>query len=190
MPTPRLLALLVVLLIPMAARAAPATAEPADRSDPDPAIELDGEADPSCPAANSADGVTDRPAGSEAVRLASLITFRPGRVRVYAKDREKLMVLAHAWQHHPQWGHITIEGFDRDPGNLVLAQRRADKIRNYLIRYGVAAEDITAVGRARPPGDAPDPRAIAGGTDVTIARCDQTSARCRASPGAAVSSRE
>lgn len=189
MPTPRLLALLVVLLIPMAARAAPATAEPADRSDPDPAIELDCEADPSCVAAN---GVTGRPVESEALRLASLVTFRPGRVRVYAKDREKLMLLAHAWQRHPQWAHITIEGFDRDPGNLVLAQRRADKIRNYLIRYGVAAEYITAVGRARPPGDAPDPRAIAGGTDVTISRCDRTSARCRASgsPGAAVSSRE
>jgi len=193
MPSLRPLALLVVLLIPMAARAEPAVAALADRAaEPDPAIELDCEDDPTCRAVKRADAPAGRSVESTALRLGSLVTFEPGRVRVYSKDREKLMLLAHAWQRHTQWARITIEGFDRAPGNLALAQRRADKVRNYLIRYGVAAEYLLAVGRAQPPGDASARRATGARTDLTITCCDRTSPRCRNHDpaGAALSSLE
>lgn len=175
MPKLRLVAMIAALVLPMAARAEPVTS-PA--GDPEIEIEVDCEAEPTCLAAKFADAITGQLVESDALRLASLVTFKPGRVRVYSKDREKLIALARAWRAHVRWSRITIEGFDGAPGNLALAQHRADKIRGYLIRYGVPAAYVVAIGRAQPRDGSVDPHLV-GRTDLTIAFCDRQADACR-----------
>jgi OOP family OmpA-OmpF porin len=59
---------------------------------------------------------------------------------------------------HPEW-HLTIEGHTDNSGqpgkNMVLSQRRADAIKDYLLKKGIPAERLTAVGfgASRPVAD-------------------------------------
>jgi outer membrane protein OmpA-like peptidoglycan-associated protein len=167
-----LLAMVCAIAAPIAARAEPAPSEPRE-------IKIDCEHDASCVAAKFADALSAQPSERDALRLGSLVTFQPGSARVYSRDREKLMALAASWQEHVRWTMITVEGYADASRNAGLAQQRADKIRGYLIRYGVDAEYIIAIehDRAR---DA-DKR-VTGRIDLTIELCHRTAAECRA-PG-------
>jgi outer membrane protein OmpA-like peptidoglycan-associated protein len=99
---------------------------------------------------------------------------------VYSKDREKLSALATAWQQHVRWAKITIEGYASGPGNPDLARARADKIRGYLIRYGVDPGYIVAVGRDHPRQGTPDLRTTGGRVDLSISFCSRSSEDCPA----------
>jgi outer membrane protein OmpA-like peptidoglycan-associated protein len=79
-----------------------------------------------------------------AITLRRLVDFEPGRVRVYSKSREKIQALVQRWKQRADWSVITVDGYAAD--NLELAQRRADKIRGYLIRYGVPPALVVAKG--------------------------------------------
>lgn len=96
------------------------------------------------------------------IEMRRFIDFAPGRVRVYSRSRAKVEALAHTWKQHTSWALITVHGYaggtDTD-----LAQRRADKIRGYLIRYGVPAELVIAEGHASP--------SAAATTELSIERC-------------------
>jgi len=169
----QLLAMVLAIAAPIAARAEPAPSEPRE-------IQIDCEQDPTCVAAKFADALSAQPSAGDALRLGSLITFQPGSARVYSRDREKLMALAASWQEHVRWTMITVEGYADAPRNASLAQQRADKIRSYLVRYGVDAEYVTAIDHDHARGDA-DQR-MSGHIDLTIELCYQTAAECRA-PG-------
>ncbi|HEY0484407.1 MAG TPA: hypothetical protein VGD37_43100 [Kofleriaceae bacterium] len=117
-------------------------------------------------AAEFADALALPPIHQHALRFDSLIEFQPGSTRVYSRDREKLMAVAAAWRDRGRWTTITVESYGSDAS---LARRRADKIRSYLTRYGIAAELIVATTAARAGG---------GGVDLTIALCDPSSASC------------
>ena len=166
-----LLAMAGAIVGPLAARAEPAPAEPRE-------IRIDCEREPTCVAAKFADALSAQRSERDALRLGSLITFQPGSARVYSREREKLMALAAAWQEHVRWTMITVEGYADAPHNASLAQQRADKIRGYLIRYGVAAEYIVAIEHDRARGDAD--RRVVGHNDLTIELCHRTAAECRA----------
>jgi outer membrane protein OmpA-like peptidoglycan-associated protein len=77
------------------------------------------------------------------LRFDAIVTFERGSTRVYSASRERLQRLARAWQKQVRWGTITVDG----SGSGELAQRRADKIRGYLLRYGIAADRVIAIGR-------------------------------------------
>jgi outer membrane protein OmpA-like peptidoglycan-associated protein len=78
------------------------------------------------------------------VVLRRVVEFEPGRVRVYSKSRERIQAIVRAWQQRTDWSEITVEGYAGD--SVELGQRRADKIRGYLIRYGIPPERIVATG--------------------------------------------
>lgn len=166
----QLLAMVVAIAAPIAARAEPAPSEARE-------IQVDCEQDPTCVAAKFADALSAQRGEQDALRLGSLVTFQPGSARVYSRDREKLMALAASWQEHVRWTMITVEGYADAPRNAALAQQRADKIRGYLVRYGVGAEYITAIEHDRASGDA-DKR-VSGHIDLTIELCYRTAAECR-----------
>ena len=128
-----------------------------------------------------ADALSSQPARSQA-RLGSRIAFEPGRVRVYSKDREKLMTLAASWLRNHDWATITVEGY-AGTSNDGLAQRRADKISEYLVRYGVDAEYVVAIAHEPARGDARNEPAAGGHADLTIERCPRSAAECRRKPG-------
>jgi len=162
----QLLAVVAVMAV-TAARAQPAPAVsllPPGNHEPDRQL-----------AAEFADALTLSPAHPHVVRFASLIQFQEGSARVYSTDREKLMALASAWREHGRWTTITVEGYG---SNESLAQRRADKIRSYLTRYGIPAELVVAIGRD-PVIDTMAAGASGGHIDLTIALCDPNFGDCR-----------
>ncbi len=159
-----LLPSLLAIMVPITARADP---EPAQADD----IELSCEDPSTCAAMEFADALASQPGESQVERLGSVVAFEPGRVRVYSKDREHLMALAASWREHIGWATITVEGYAGVSSTAALAQRRADKIRDYLIRYGVAAEYVVAI--------AGNDRASDGHVDLAIARCNRSLDKCR-----------
>lgn len=174
--TKRLLLSFLAIVTPMAASAEPEP-EPA-RPDPP----ADSCEDPrTCAAMEFADALSSQPATPQA-RLGLLIAFEPGRARVYSKDREKLMALAASWRHNTGWATITVEGYAGTPNGAALAQRRADKISDYLIRYGVAAEYVIAIAHESARGDARGERAASGHVEITLERCPRSTAECRHKP--------
>ena len=181
----RTLLLVAAIAIPVVARAQPAPA-PASAED----VEMDGdcEDEPTCMAAKLADAMTTQPT-EQARQLDSVITFGAGTARVYSSGREKLEALARSWRDHPRWATITVDGYADAPSNFSLARQRADKVRGYLIRYGVAPRYVVAIGHSHPRADAPARPATGGRVDLTIAVCDQASEACRVKwpPSASVS---
>lgn len=167
----QLLAMVFAIAAPTAVRAEPAIPEARE-------TQVDCEHQPTCVAAEFADALSAQQSERDALRLGSLVTFHPGSARVYSRDREKLMALAAAWQEHVRWTTITVEGYADARRNASLAQQRADKIRGYLIRYGVAAEYVVAIEHDHARGDAD--RRASGRIDLTIALCHRTAAECRA----------
>jgi len=160
-----LLLWVLAIAIPTAARAEP---EP----EPQPADAGANACDSgTCAAMEFADALSSQPARSQA-RLGSRIAFEPGRVRVYSKDRERLMTLAASWQRNHEWATITVEGY-AGASSDGLAQRRAEKISEYLVRYGVDAEYVVAVAHEPAAG---------GHVDLTIERCPRRAAECRRKP--------
>jgi hypothetical protein len=166
---------MLAILVPIAARAEPAPVEVAE-------IELDCESPQLCAAMEFANALASQPAGSQVQPFGSIFAFEPGRVRVYSKDREKLMALAAYWREHIEWATITVEGDTGPSSDVALAQRRADKIGDYLIRYGVPAEYVVAVAHEHIRDDAQRVRVAGGHVDLLVTRCDRTSDECR--PGA------
>jgi outer membrane protein OmpA-like peptidoglycan-associated protein len=172
MPKQQLVLVVAAIMSPMVARAQPAPAATHE-------MKIDCEHAPTCIATEFADALSSQPVGPAALRLDSLIMFEPGSARVYSRSREKLMALAASWRDHARWMVITVEGHADASHNVALAQQRADKIRGYLIRYGVAAEYVVAIGHDPVPGDTPVKHATGGRVDLTIAFCDPTSEACR-----------
>jgi outer membrane protein OmpA-like peptidoglycan-associated protein len=168
----RLLLSILAMVTPIAAHAEPAPESP--RADA--AAGTCG--DPkTCAALEFADALSSQPAGSQA-RLGLQIGFEPGRARVYSKDRERLMALAASWRRNSGWATITVEGYAAASNGVALAQRRADRISDYLIRYGVAAEFVVAIAHEPSRGDAGSEHAGGGHVELTLERCPPSSAEC------------
>ncbi|MDB4957917.1 MAG: Flagellar motor rotation protein MotB [Myxococcales bacterium] len=83
--------------------------------------------------------------------VGKVVEFEPGRLRVYSKDRERLQAIAAQWKQHPDWAVITVDGYATnrsDAESVALGRQRAEKVRGYLIRYGVAPELVQIAGHA------------------------------------------
>ena len=94
--------------------------------------------------------------------LEDMVHFEFGTAVLRAGSRPILEDVARLILAHAEYVHVTIEGYADEQGdeefNQELSQRRADRIRETLIRMGVEAERLSARGH----GEA-DPIA-AGGT--------------------------
>jgi outer membrane protein OmpA-like peptidoglycan-associated protein len=99
------------------------------------------EHDPRCYGRDLAHALTST---EHAIVMDHVVDFAAGRVRVYSSSREKLQTIAERWHQHADWSVITVHGY----GAHELGQRRAEKLRGYLIRYGVPRELVVAVGHA------------------------------------------
>lgn len=119
--------------------------------------------------------VADAPsAAPKQLRINTVVTFDPGTARVYSAGRERIAELARSWQKQSAWTTITVEGYSGASG-VGLGQIRADRVRGYLIRYGVEPEYVVAVGRGSAKG-------AVSRVDLAIALCDDATAPCRADP--------
>ncbi|HEY6900486.1 MAG TPA: OmpA family protein, partial [Puia sp.] len=81
--------------------------------------------------------------------IARNILFTTASDRLTDSSYIVLAQLASLLQAHPDW-HLTIEGHTDNSGtaakNLVLSQKRADAVRQFLINRGVPAARLTATG--------------------------------------------
>jgi hypothetical protein len=171
MRTPLLLSILA-LATPIAARAEPQPTDVAGGDCGDPHR---------CEAVELANALSSQPVHAQA-RLGFVIGFEPGRARVYSKDRERLMALAESWRRDSGWATVTVESQAPAPGSIALAQRRVDRIAEYLIRYGVPGEYVVAIAYEPVHGDARNERAGQGHVALTLEHCPRTTPECQHSP--------
>lgn len=88
--------------------------------------------------------------------LDDRVLFDYNRARVRSAGRVTISQLSQLWHAHPEWTHITVEGHadvrGSDEYNLALSQRRAERVREVMIKAGCHPERIEAVGygRSRP----------------------------------------
>lgn len=90
--------------------------------------------------------------------IARNVLFNSGSDRFQDSTSIALDELANRLAARPEW-HLTIEGHTDASGNpahnMLLSQKRANAIRNYLLTKGIAANRLTAVGygQTRPVAD-------------------------------------
>ena len=110
-------------------------------------------------AADFADAMTS---DSTDVVFHRLIEFAPASARVYSADRELLARMAKTWLQSGEETMITVHGYS-DSLDLEIAERRAQIIRGYLVKYGLSPSRVTAIGHTLSKGG---PR-----IDLSIGRC-------------------
>ncbi|HEY4243317.1 MAG TPA: OmpA family protein [Kofleriaceae bacterium] len=96
--------------------------------------------------------------------LDERVLFDTDQARVKHRGRELLAVIAKLWRAHPEWAAMSIEGHADQRGtdhyNLELSERRAQRVREWLVKMGMDPDRMGAVGygRARPrdPGGTPE----------------------------------
>ncbi|HUU44281.1 MAG TPA: OmpA family protein, partial [Acidobacteriota bacterium] len=83
-------------------------------------------------------------------RLILHVSYLPGTTAPDATSLAVLDDLIVRLKREPEV-QVTVEGFTdnigRDDDNLAVSQKRADRIRAYMVRKGIAAARITAIGR-------------------------------------------
>ena len=112
-------------------------------------------------AAALADAITTE---SHQVWFHGLIEFGPASTRVYSADRELLQRMAKTWMQSGQPMMITVHGYS-DSLDLSLAERRAARVRGYLLKAGVSPSRVIAVGHTLDKGG----RRI----DLSIGSCER-----------------
>ncbi|MDB4960890.1 MAG: OmpA family [Myxococcales bacterium] len=101
--------------------------------------------------------------------LYKVVEFAPSSTRVYSREREQLMSLAKSWAATSHRAEITVHGYS-DSLDLKLAEHRAERIRGYLIKYGVDPARVATVGHTLDQGG----RRV----DLAIASCEKQPGRC------------
>lgn len=89
-------------------------------------------------------------AGSFA-RFDKVFEFDIGRIRVRSKDRERIQALAETWKQQAHSDLITVDAFsssvERD--GAAIALQRAVKVKEYLVKFGVAADRVVVKSGVR-----------------------------------------
>jgi len=96
--------------------------------------------------------------------LDDRVLFDTDHARVKSAGREIIRAIARAWQSHPDWVGLRVEGHADVRGgvdyNQALSERRAANARNVLVGAGVPAEHVTSIGfglsRPRAEGTTPE----------------------------------
>ena len=148
----------VIAVAPAAPEEPPAAAPtraPTIEPLPDRVIDLDAscaQVPEGCPFGEGVQVETDR------LVLDDRVLFDVDRARVRHSGREVVRSIAQVWKAHPEWVRIRIEGHTdargREDYNLALSQKRAERVRDQLIRSGADPARIEAVGMGqRAPRD-------------------------------------
>lgn len=105
------------------------------------------------------------------LQVAKVKSFDFGRIYVHTDERQELQRVANLWRQRPQWWTITVVGHgfvaDDEEASIELGEKRAQRVRQLLVKYGVDPRFVVAVGNSREePG-----RYV----DVSVDTCE----RCR-----------
>lgn len=105
------------------------------------------------------------------VSVAKVTSFDFGRLYVHTPERQELRRIAALWKQRRAWWTITVEGHGYVEGDeeasIALGEKRAKRVRDLLVKYGVDPRFVVAIGHSRAePG-----RYV----DVSVDTCE----RCR-----------
>lgn len=82
--------------------------------------------------------------------LDDTVLFDPNRARVKRRGKKALRAIVSLYAQHPEWGSITINGHSDSHGprdyNLELSRRRAERVREELIKLGIEAGKVSSEG--------------------------------------------
>ena len=108
---------------------------------------------------------------------ARLAAFDPGQLRSGTAASAQTNEIARSWKSNLKWDMITIDSYATikgrsEPDAQKLAQRNADNVRAYLVRQGVPADYLVAVGHA-------DASAPSAKVELSVTTCDDVTIACR-----------
>lgn len=80
-------------------------------------------------------------------------SFDFGKLYVHTPERRELFRIAQLWRQRPTWWTITIEGHayihNDEEASIALGAKRADRVRDLLVRFGVDPRFIVTIGHSR-----------------------------------------
>jgi outer membrane protein OmpA-like peptidoglycan-associated protein len=86
----------------------------------------------------------------EEIVIAEQIQFKPGSAEILAESSSLLRQVADVVLRHPQIELLEVQGHTDSKGghdmNMQLSQARAESVRDYLVKAGVASERLDAKG--------------------------------------------
>jgi outer membrane protein OmpA-like peptidoglycan-associated protein len=88
-------------------------------------------------------------APARSTKLEKAVLFEYGQTYIRTETRKQLTAMARQWRDGVQ---IRVEGhaFARDEeSSILLGQLRAERVRSWLVKHGVPAEAVVAVGHSR-----------------------------------------
>ena len=89
-------------------------------------------------------------ATADTSKIAKAAKFEYGQIRLRSEARKELAAFAKSWREHPTQVRIEGHGYTNDEEvSIELGQRRADRVRDFLVKHGVDAGAITAIGHSR-----------------------------------------
>jgi outer membrane protein OmpA-like peptidoglycan-associated protein len=118
-----------------------------------------------------AENFAAQPAPQRKLDVAKVKSFDFGKLYVHTDERQEIFRIAQLWRQRAAWWTITVEGHGYVAGDeeasIALGEKRAQRVRDLLVKYGVDSRFIVTVGHSRAqPG-----RYV----DVSVETCE----RCR-----------
>ncbi len=106
------------------------------------------------PVSASADIRTDVGGAAQTkLTVTRVKSFDFGKLYVHTPERQELYRIAQLWRQRPTWWTITVEGHGfvetNEEASIELGQKRADRVRDLLVRFGVDPRFIKTVGHSR-----------------------------------------
>jgi outer membrane protein OmpA-like peptidoglycan-associated protein len=87
------------------------------------------------------------------LEIKDKVYFDTGKAKIQKRSFKLLDQVAKVILEHPELEKVWIEGHTDEVGgeglNVELSQRRAESVRDYLVKKGVAAQRLEAIGRGR-----------------------------------------
>lgn len=89
----------------------------------------------------------------EKLSVTRVKSFDFGMLYVHTPEREELFRIAQLWRQRPAWSTITVEGHGYvetdEEASISLGQKRAERVRDLLVKFGVDPRFVKTVGHSR-----------------------------------------
>jgi outer membrane protein OmpA-like peptidoglycan-associated protein len=87
------------------------------------------------------------------VPITKVTSFDYGKLYVHTPERQELRRVAQLWRQRPAWWTVTVEGNgyikDDEEASIALGVKRAERVRDLLVKFGVDPRFIITIGNSR-----------------------------------------
>jgi outer membrane protein OmpA-like peptidoglycan-associated protein len=87
------------------------------------------------------------------VPVTKVKSFDYGKLYVHTPERQELQRVAQLWRQRPAWWTLTVEGHgyvaNDEEASIELGEKRAERVRDLLVKFGVDPRYIITVGHSR-----------------------------------------